>query len=301
MSGQRDPLLFFIALALNITERTQQRREAYVSEWQPHSNSRCEERSVSRRADSASRVHLQAMFGSDEAPDRALFGHMIGTVSPEGVSTPMPLFSIVVVHYQGVNSHETFLRGYRSIMAQSFADFEVLVFHDGPLLDESVTFPCPVTTTERRHNDWGHTLRDLGIRSAKGEYIVHFNADNLLYPNALQELANEIARPPRLIDSQGRVLDTNDIIIFPILMWNLIKFRNITWQQKGPPTFYTILTGIPPILQHIDCMQLVMKRSLWLAEGGWHDKRELSDGYLYEKFAAKYGYRTVGPVLGEHF
>ena len=33
----------------------------------------------------------------------------------------MPLFSIVFVHYQGVNSHETFLRGYRSIAAQAFA------------------------------------------------------------------------------------------------------------------------------------------------------------------------------------
>jgi hypothetical protein len=213
----------------------------------------------------------------------------------------MPLFSIVVVHYQGVNSHETFLRGYESLMAQNFDDFEVLVIHDGPLLDPSVTFPCPVTNTPDRHNDWGHTLRDLGIRSAKGEYIIHFNADNVLYPNALEELANEIARPPRLIDPQGRIYDTNDIIIFPVLMWNLIKFRDITWQQKGPPTFYTILTGIPPMVQYIDCMQFVMKRTLWLAEGGWYDKSELSDGFMYQKFAAKYGYRTIGPVLGEHF
>jgi hypothetical protein len=47
-------------------------------------------------------------------------------------------------------------------------------------------------------------------------------------------------------------------------------------------------------------MQLVMKRQLWLDEGGWYDKSELSDGAMYEKFAAKYGYRTVGGVLGEH-
>ena len=48
-------------------------------------------------------------------------------------------------------------------------------------------------------------------------------------------------------------------------------------------------------------MQLVMKRSLWLAEGGWSDKCMNADGILYERFAAKYRYRTVGPVLGEHF
>jgi hypothetical protein len=55
------------------------------------------------------------------------------------------------------------------------------------------------------------------------------------------------------------------------------------------------------VYQNIDAMQLVMKRSLWLAEGGWHDKREDGDGRMYEAFAKKYGYRTVGPVLGEHF
>jgi len=62
-----------------------------------------------------------------------------------------------------------------------------------------------------------------------------------------------------------------------------------------------ILTGIPPVVQNIDCMQLVMKRQLWLTEGGWYDKRELGDAYMYQQFAQKYGYRLVGPVLGEPF
>ena len=212
----------------------------------------------------------------------------------------MPLFSVIIVHYQGVNSHETFLRGYNSLEAQNFKDFEMLCYHDEPLLDRSVKFPIPVTCTELRHNDWGHTLRDAGTKVAVGDYLLHFNADNLLYPNALAEIANEIGRAPRLSDPSGRVLDTNDIIIFPIKMWNLVKFRSVTRQFKGPPQFFTILTGIPPVLQYIDCMQLVMKRQLWLAEGGWHDKSEHGDGLMYQQFAAKYGYRTVGPVLGEH-
>ena len=213
----------------------------------------------------------------------------------------MPLFSIIVVHYQGVNSHDIFMRGYNSLAAQTFKDFEILCYHDGPLLDTGVQFPLPVTCTPQRHNDWGHSLRHAGILAATGDYILHFNADNILYPNALDELAAEIKRAPRLVQKTGQVLDTNDMVIFPIKMWNLIKFRDITWQRKGVPEFYTILTGIPPILQYIDCMQLVMKRNLWLAEGGWYDRRELGDGYMYQSFAAKYGYRTVGPVLGEHF
>ncbi len=213
----------------------------------------------------------------------------------------MPLFSIVMVHYQGVNSHDVFLRGHASIAAQTFKDFEVLCYHDGPLLDPTVAFPLPVICTPQRHNDWGHSLRHAGIFAATGDYILHFNADNVLYADALERIAEEIHRPPRLVEKSGTVHDTNDIVIFPIKMWNLIKFRHIIWQRKGAPEFYLILTGNPPLLHYIDCMQLVMKRELWMAEGGWYDKRQLGDGYMYQAFAAKYGYRLVGPVLGEHF
>jgi hypothetical protein len=213
----------------------------------------------------------------------------------------MPLFSIIVVHYQGVNTHEVFLRGIRSLQAQTFRDFEILCFHDGPLLDESVQFPIPVTCTERRFNDWGHSLRDMGIRQAKGDYILHFNADNVLLPIALEEIAKEIRRAPRLTDDRKQPMDTDDIIIFPVRMWGLMKFRAYSNQLRVPADFYLILTGQPPILFNIDCMQLVMKRKLWLAEGGWHDKREWGDGYMYQTFTLKYGYRLVGPVLGDHF
>lgn len=213
----------------------------------------------------------------------------------------MPLFSIIMVHFQGVNPHPIFMRGYESLAAQTFKDVEILCYHDGPLLDMTAEFPLPVTCTAQRHNDWGHSLRHAGILAATGDYILHFNADNILYTDALQQIADAIHRQPRLVHESGQILDTNDIVIFPVKMWNLVKFRNVTWQRKGPPEFYTILTGMPPVLQNIDCMQLVMKRELWLAEGGWYDRRELGDGYMYQKFAAKYGYRAVGPVLGEHF
>jgi hypothetical protein len=54
------------------------------------------------------------------------------------------------------------------------------------------------------------------------------------------------------------------------------------------------------VLNNIDCMQLVMKRQLWLNEGGWFDKTPDGDGRMYQEFCAKYGYRTCGEVLGEH-
>lgn len=218
----------------------------------------------------------------------------------------MPLFSIIAVHYQGTVPHEVFCRGIDSIREQTFKDFELLVYHDGPLIDASVSTPVPVICSEQRFNDFGHSLRDRGIREAIGDYIVHFNADNVLYPSALAEIANEIRRPPRMRDQDtGAVIDSDAIIIFPIKMLGLQRINGTVVQFKGQPgvraPFYEIMTGNPPVYQNIDAMQLVMKRSLWLAEGGWRDKSAEGDGRMYEAFAKKYGYRTVGPVLGEHF
>jgi hypothetical protein len=160
--------------------------------------------------------------------------------------------------------------------------------------------PVPVRATPQRFNDFGHSLRDLGIRAARGEYIVHFNADNVLYPDALEQVAAEIARKPRIFKPDGTPVDTNDMIIFPIKMFGLMRIWPHVVQFKGKPAWYEIMNGNPPVMQNIDCMQLVMKRQLWLNEGGWYDKSVAGDGQMYQTFGRKYGYRTVGPVLGEH-
>ena len=214
---------------------------------------------------------------------------------------PPPLFSIIVVHYQGTVSRETFARGIASLQNQTFTDFEILCYHDGPLLDAEAPRPVPIRATERRFNDFGHSLRDIGIHEARGEYIVHFNADNVLYPFALETIAAEIRRPSRLFDrNTGCALDTDNIIIFPIVMKDMQQFGNMRVDMPGGSGCGMIFTGNPPIGGFIDCMQLVMKRELWLAEGGWSDKRPCGDGAMYERFAKKYGYRAGDVVLGEH-
>lgn len=213
----------------------------------------------------------------------------------------MPLFSVIVVHYQGVIPRDIFARGIASLQNQTFKDFEILCHHDGPLLDPDAPQPVPIRCTERRFNDTGHSLRDIGMREARGDYIVHFNADNILYPHALETIAAEIRRPPRVFDRHGQVGDTDNIVIFPIIMQDYQRMG--THQVRLPAGSGTgmIFTGNPPALGLIDCMQLVMKRELWLAVGGWYDKRAASDGMMYPDLAARFGYRAVCPVLGEHF
>ncbi|MGA3067731.1 MAG: glycosyltransferase [Tepidisphaeraceae bacterium] len=214
----------------------------------------------------------------------------------------MPRFSIILIHYQPTIPHAILCRGLDSLKAQTYQDFELLAYHDGPLTDTSVQMPVPMICSDQRYDDWGHSLRDMGIRRATGDYIIHFNADNILYPNALEEISRAIDRPPRVFE-QGtqRVLDTSAIIIFAILCRGLQRVNNFMIWFRDHPEYTLLLTGNPPRQNFIDAMQLVMRRDLWLAEGGWYDKSTAGDGPMYERFATKYGYRSVDQVLGEHF
>lgn len=217
-----------------------------------------------------------------------------------------PRFSVVMPHYDGSIDDALLLRGLDSLARQTFRDFEVLLMHDGPLgrpLPPLAGLPVPalqVSIGERRHDDWGHSLRDRGIREASGDYIVHFNADNLLYPEALQTLDNA-SRQPVLPAPRPDLLENPEVLIFSILM------RGMNFNGRGPiwrgadSSRALVYTGLPPALGLIDCMQLVAKRSVWLEIGGWYDKSEASDAAIYGKLIQQRGARYVMEVLGEHW
>lgn len=208
-------------------------------------------------------------------------------------------FSIIVPHYDGVISDELFLRGMNSLKSQTFKDFQVLIYHDGPTSRPIPEVDLPnskIIITKKRYNDWGHSLRHMGIMECEGEYVVHFNPDNILYDNALQELY-------KLSEEEvDKFSPNNEILIFPILMigmryngFSLIREKSKVDKQ------WLILTGVPTIKHNIDCMQLVMKTNTWRGFGGWKDKSEESDGIMYQKFVQVFGARYCNKILGEHW
>lgn len=203
-------------------------------------------------------------------------------------------FSVIIPHYQGTVKHDRFVRGVISVLNQTFKGYEILCYHDGPLVDEDLRneFPVPVKCTNKRYNDWGHSLRDIGIKQARGEYIIHFNPDNLLYPNALEEIAKREEK----------------IIVYPIKMMGLeiatspMGERYIYYSTPRDYTKWIILFGYPVEYGNVDCMQFVMRKDLWIQEGGWKDKREQADGFMYPGFARKYKVKAIkGEPLGEHW
>jgi glycosyltransferase involved in cell wall biosynthesis len=251
--------------------------------------------------------------------------------------TTLPMFSVIVTDYEPSVDRDLFRRKMTCLAEQTCKDFEVLVYHDGPkqtpyaeeTLGIALHADSRFIVTDARANDWGHTNRDRGIREARGEWIIHTNADNLFYPQLIERLKTsvegtiptmlEITRHhPRQIRSILKRIDrlfgttyakqrfkpTNrkEILIYGILMRGLLPAaKGYTRCPDLAARTALIFGGIPVRAGQIDAMQLVMRRDLWLQAGGWYDRREQGDGYMYEAFAKRYAVIAVPEVLGEHW
>lgn len=251
-----------------------------------------------------------------------------------------PLFSVIVVDYDKSVTRDEFVRKMNCLSAQTCKDFEVLVYHDGPkdqpYEDDIKGLDIHPQTTfhvsDERENDWGHSNRDRGIRAAKGEWIIHTNADNVFFPNLIESLKTAIETPtlsapyvhkkryPMIIKSIAKRLDkyvgtdfqkirivpstatTKQILIYAIRMCGVVPTSFGYYRLGTEKTKQSIVFGgVPVKFGNIDAMQFVMRRDLWLAEGGWYDTRETADGYMYPEFAEKYKMDVVPDILGEHW
>lgn len=253
-----------------------------------------------------------------------------------------PLFTVIVTDYEPSVPRDYLRRKMACLAAQTCDDFEVLVYHDGPkscsyeedLAGSPVHPATKFFITPERIGDWGHSARDLGIRAARGKWIIHTNADNLFYPNLIAvlkdilidpqpwtflTLPNTIAIPNRL-KWLGKHLRNNlkllfpdpvpveaqsndpEVLIYAIVMRGLVAVSIYPFRVREVAARQGIVFGGIPVRHGtIDAMQLVMKRSIWLAEGGWHDRRMDSDAMMYPKFVKKYRVLAVPAVLGEHW
>lgn len=193
-----------------------------------------------------------------------------------------PLFTVILVHFQGCTSDHLLLRGIDCILNQTYIkshpeDVEFLLYHNGPLLDESIVEPMnqrgvKFTCLEKNFDDWGYESRTRAMMAATGEYILNFNSDNELAPEALDEIA-------------AVLMNDINIVIFPI-------WRN--WHGRS------MLSGIPPLPCRVDALQAVIRRRIWVDNGGWTIRTQTGDGELIQRFTMKHGFYYLPKILGEH-
>lgn len=199
----------------------------------------------------------------------------------------MPRFTIVATDAENHVPRDKMKQGIKSILNQTFIDYELLVIHDGPRSKEfELELPenARLIETEQFYGiygleefyagyGWGHHSRDLGIKEAAGEYILHFNIDNILYPHALQTISDTINKTRA------------DVVIYAC-----------THEKFGVKYF----SGIPPVMGKIDLLQCVASKKAWESIGGWHRYDHSADGFLFEEIIARYGYTHIPEVLGEN-
>lgn len=199
----------------------------------------------------------------------------------------MPKFTIIATDAENHVPRDRMRQGVTSILNQTFDDYELLIIHDGPRLKEfELDLPdnARLIETDKFYGiygleefyagyGWGHHSRDLGIKEAAGDYILHFNIDNILYPHALQTISDKI-------DKTGA-----DVVIYACT------------HEKFKVDYFS---GIPPVMGKIDLLQCVASKKAWDSIGGWHRYDHSADGFLFEEIIAKYGYVHIPEVLGEN-
>lgn len=109
-------------------------------------------------------------------------------------------FTIIIVAYKRYNPLRCLLF---SLLSQTYQNFDVIIIHDGAdegygeIVHEFMEYTnIRFYSSHERYNDWGHSLRNIGLSMAKGDFIINTNDDNYYTPNYLQELNDTILNNP---------------------------------------------------------------------------------------------------------
>lgn len=110
----------------------------------------------------------------------------------------MKKLDIIIVAYNRPNELKTIINCFKS---QTNQNFKVTIIHDGPndqlykeLLNENyLTDQYKFITTENRANEFGHNLRDLGLKKYVDlEWVLLTNDDNYYCPVFVDKVLKEI-------------------------------------------------------------------------------------------------------------
>lgn len=114
------------------------------------------------------------------------------------MTDPEPFFSVVIPLY---NKQDYIVETVKSVLNQSFGDFELLIVDDGST-DQSVAMLSQLQDTRMRivqqENGGEPVARNAGIAQARARYIAFLDADDLWMPDFLQTAADDINANPEI-------------------------------------------------------------------------------------------------------
>jgi len=112
-----------------------------------------------------------------------------------GLNQNEPFFTVIIPVF---NKGPYIERCIKSVLSQSFKNFEIIVVHD-PSTDNSLSelkkFVENITIYQRdKPGPGGYAARNLGIKKATGEWLVFLDADDEWYPSHLSNLYSSIKK-----------------------------------------------------------------------------------------------------------
>lgn len=205
-----------------------------------------------------------------------------------------PFFSIIINYRFDHDDKDRFNKLLQSLIDQDCKDYELIILHDGKdlvlcdstkeLLDK---LGVSIRLTER-FNDWGHSLRQIGIYSCKGKYVLLVNGDNLLY-NVLAKIKEQI-----------KLSGEKEVYFYRLLMVGYVVEDRKLLRTFDTNDSYLLISK--PFKYNVDVMSAVVSLKAWKSIGGWHDRTEESDYLLYRELSDKFGYEEVDSIIiGEHW
>jgi len=107
---------------------------------------------------------------------------------------PGPMFTIVVPVFNRASSIEP---TFRSVKAQSFADWECVVVDDGSSDTDSLESVIeqmhdPRFRLVRRQNGGGGAARNSGVEAGRGQFVAFLDSDDMFMPNKLEVFASVV-------------------------------------------------------------------------------------------------------------
>lgn len=134
--------------------------------------------------------------------------------------------------------------------------------------------------TKKRHNDYGASVRNEILMTVDTPYVCFFDDDNILMPEYCEKMTQALEQD---VHAQ--------FCISPCLHY-------------GPlPSFYgrppVVLSGLPPIMRHIDTIQCVF-RSETMKKVGFIGLGYYADGHTYEHMGKNYPWIHIPETLSIH-
>lgn len=182
--------------------------------------------------------------------------------------------SIVAVSYERFGELQVFVQ---SVINQTQNNWKLHVLHDGhnekfcsimegyrqdnPM---RISYEC----TDTRFNDYGHSLREIGLEKATGKYILITNADNYYSPKALEFINSAIEHNAQKPD---------------VVMFDMVHSHRNPGIRKAPS--YSFLKVIYK-RNFIDIGAAVTETSL-AKSAGFADKSYAADATYFENILQK--------------